>query len=422
MRSSSSLRLLIAVLAAVAAVACVPAAASADVGVSIFQTTPGQPVTGRSLTFMPMTFLLRDNPGATATWDFGDGSAPVAGAPSTGLADHVFSTAGTYTLGLVIAAPGGAVLGTGTRVVTVDAPPPTLVLHLGTVSAGSVARLQSAGIFTLDCIEEAGAPCHVTARVDDVARGRLGLATDVVATGVSPASGASTIDVTLTPEAFAALGHSTQDVVLQIEASATRASSGQTATRTTAATLRGLDLVMDCALFTPGMWCPPAGTFPGVIFLHGPGATPETPDETPDTPDETPEERVETPADTPEAQPEAPGTPPSITVIPLPEAPGTPITPPGAKPPAARRLVGTARADRIVARAGVNVIVAGRGDDRIDARRGSGTIDCGAGKDTVVLVKQKPVKQTKAEKRAKKQPRRAPDAYRLKGCEKVTRG
>jgi len=408
MRSSSSLRLLIAVLAAVAAVACVPAAASADAGVTIFQTTPGQPVTGRALTFMPMTFLLRDNPGATTTWDFGDGSAPVAGAPSTGLADHVFSTAGTYTVGLVIAAPGGAVLGTGTQVITVDAPPPTIVLHLGTVSAGSVARLQSAGIFTLDCIEEAGAPCHVTARVDDAARGRLGLPSDVVATGVSPADGASTIDVVLTPEAFAALGHSTQDVVLQIEASATRAGGGQTATRTTSATLRGLDLVMDCALFTPGMWCPPAGTFPGVIFLHGPGETPETPTNTPtDTP--------ETPTDTPE-------TPPSIAVVPLPETPKTPITPPpGTTPPAPRRLVGTARADRIVARAGVNVIVAGRGDDRIDARRGSGTIDCGAGRDTVVLVKRKPVKQTKAEKKAKKKPKLAPDAYRLKGCEKVTR-
>jgi len=404
MRPSSSLRLLIAVLAVVAAVACVPAAASADAGVSIFQTTPGQPVTGRSLTFMPMTFLLRDNPGATATWDFGDGSATVAGAPSTGLADHVFSTAGTYTVGLVIAAPGGAVLGTGTQVITIDVPPPTIVLHLGTVSAGSVARLQSAGIFTLDCIEEAGAPCHVTARVDDAARGRLGLSSDVVATGVSPADGGSTIDVVLTPEAFAALGHSTQDVVLQIAASATRAGGGQTATRTTSATLRGLDLVMDCALFTPGMLCPPAGTFPGVIFLNGPGETPETPVDTPEAPVATPE------------------TPPSIAVTPPPETPGSAITPPsGTKSPAPRRLLGTARADRIVARTGVNVIVAGRGDDRIDARRGSGTIDCGSGKDTVVLAKQRPVKQTKAEKKAKKKPKLAPDAYRLKGCEKVTR-
>jgi len=86
------------------------------------------------------------------------------------------------------------------------------------------------------------------------------------------------------------------------------------------------------------------------------------------------------------------------------------------------RLVGDAGDDWIHAGPGTSTIAGGAGNDRIFAVTGRGTIDRGPGRDTVRLAKQQRLKPTRRQRKAGRKGTLRPDAYRLKGCEKVTRG
>jgi len=333
----------------------------------------------------------------TVTWDFGDGTPPVSGTAPTYATAHTYAQAGTFLVVVTVMAAGGEVVARdGVKVTIRAAKAPVVAVS----SAGiSIVGLSRSPAIPISCGVNGLIPCTVTATVSDTAQRRLGLASPVLGrlTGNGPLS------LPLTRAVVRALVDGRRTVAVRLTATAT-APNGLSSTQTTTVDIDRYATTGDCGTIPQDVTCEAwrgrqtadggeGGTshrgWPGITGLRWQVVV-----------DANRGERLTGTF----LNDELLGRNGSDVLI---GGAGhdvlwgdSSIAHNGSRQ--RDRLEGGAGNDWLYASHGTNTIKAGPGNDHVIAFYGRGTVDCGPGRDTVRV-------------------RGSVDAYRLKGCEKVTR-
>ena len=334
----------------------------------------------------------------TVTWDFGDGTPPVTGVAPTYATAHTYAQAGTFLVVVTVAAADGTVLARDdTKVAIQAAKAPAVAVS----SAGiSIVGLSRSPAIPISCGVNGLIPCTVTATVSDTVQRRLRLASPVLGrlTGNGPLS------LPLTRAVVRALVDGRRTVAVRLTATAT-APNGLSGTQTTTVDIDRYATTGDCGTIPADVKCEAwrgrqtaDGGKGGISHRGWPGITGL---------------RWQVIVDANRGE-RLTGTFLNDELL---GRNGSDVLVGGGghdvlwgdsniEHNGSRqrdRLEGGAGNDWLYASHGTNTIKAGPGNDHVIAYYGRGTIDCGPGRDTVRV-------------------RGGVNAYRLKGCEKVTRG